>query len=116
MDIRRIVFVYIKYEEAKEKSMKKKLLAVILAIAVSCQSLPVYAGEMADIFSDSGTEMSEEEKVTDDFSDGEAKKNVETTEEMSQTDPEFISPEEEPAENILKDDQNENDSSDEKSD
>lgn len=116
MDIRRIVFVYIKYEEAKEKSMKKKLLAVILAIAVSCQSLPVYAGEMADIFSDSGTEMSEEEKVTDDFSDGEAKKNVETTEEMSQTDPEFISPEEEPAENILKDDQNENDSSDENSD
>ena len=96
--------------------MKKKLLAVILAIAVSCQSLPVYAGEMADIFSDSGTEMSEEEKVTDDFSDGEAKKNVETTEEMSQTDPEFISPEEEPAENILKDDQNENDSSDENSD
>ena len=39
--------------------MKKKLLAVILTMAVSCQSLPVYAGEAADIFSDSGTEMSE---------------------------------------------------------
>ena len=50
--------------------MKKKLLAVILTMAVSCQSLPVYAGEAADIFSDSGTEMSESGESTDDFSDG----------------------------------------------
>ena len=93
--------------------MKKKLLAVILTMAVSCQSLPVYAGEAADIFSDSGTEMSESGESTDDFSDGEPEKDVETAEETPQTVPELISPEEEPVENIFTDDQNENDSSDE---
>ena len=93
--------------------MKKKLLAVILTMAVSCQSLPVYAGEAADIFSDSGTEMSESGESTDDFSDGEPEKDVETAEETPQTVPELISPEEEPVENIFTDNQNENDSSDE---
>ena len=37
--------------------MKKKLLAVILTMAESCQQLQVYTGEAADIISDSGKKM-----------------------------------------------------------
>ena len=49
--------------------MKKKVLAVILTVFMSCQSAIVYAGELEEVFSDPGIESVEEEVVEDEFTD-----------------------------------------------
>ena len=64
--------------------MKKKVLAVILTVFMSCQSAIVYAGELEEVFSDPGIESVEEEVVEDEFTDGEIQFDTEENEETSE--------------------------------